>query len=135
MAAMKIRTKGQGKRDGYDPLMAPDPVAWLALDEDLRRDRVERYHRAAGIRIPNAAVHAIIHTVVENQIAQGLEPVQRVLARLMEEGLDRHEALHAIGSVLARRLHAMMKEQAADSGEYLQAIEGLTAESWKAGQD
>jgi hypothetical protein len=135
MAAMKIRTRGRGKRDGYDPLVAPDPEAWLAMDEDLRRDRVERFHRAAGIRIPNGAAHALVHTVIENQLAQGLEPVQRVLARLMGEGLDRHQALHAIGSVLARRLHTMMKEQERDAGEYLQAIEGLTAESWKAGQD
>ena len=132
---MKIRTKGNRKRGGYDPDEAPDPEAWLALDEDERRNRVEDFHRAAGIRIPNAAVHAIIHTVIENQIARGLEPVKRVLARLMGEGLDRHEALHAIGSVLAKRLHSMMKEQKGDSGEYLQAIEGLTAEEWKSWGD
>jgi hypothetical protein len=132
---MKIRTKGQGKRDAYDPLTAPDPEAWLATAEPLKRDRVERYHRAAGITIPNPAAHALIHTVIETQIAQGLEPVQRVLARLMGEGLDRHEALHAIGSVLARRLHAMVKEQAADSGEYLREVESLSAESWKPGED
>jgi hypothetical protein len=131
---MKIRTKGPGRRGDYDPLVPPDPEAWLALDEDLRRDRVERYHRAAGIAIPNAAAHALIHTVIENQLAQGVEPVQRVLARLVGEGLDRHEALHAIGSVLARRLHTMIKEQAADSGEYLREVESLTAESWKGGE-
>lgn len=132
---MKIRTKGTRKRGGYDPGEAPDPEDWLALDEDERRGRVEDFHRAAGIEIPNAAVHAIIHTVIENQIAQGLEPVRRVLARLTADGLGRHEALHAIGSILAKRLHSMMKEQKGDAGEYLQAIEGLTAEEWKAGGD
>jgi hypothetical protein len=129
---MKIRIKGP-RRSGYDPADAPDPESWLALDEDHRRQAVERYHRDAGIAIPNAPAHALIHALIETQIAQGLEPVLRVMARLMAEGLDRHEALHAIGSVLARRLHAMAKEKSPDSGEYLQAIEGLTAREWKAG--
>lgn len=132
---MKIRTKGSGRRDGYDPSEAPDPDAWLAMDEDLRRDAVERHHRRAGIKMPNLAAHALIHTVIENQIAQGLEPVKRVMARLMAEGLDRHEALHAVGSVLAKRLYSMIKEQASDSGEYLRAVEELTADKWRASGD
>jgi hypothetical protein len=129
---MKIRTKGRGRRDGYDPAHAPDPAAWLALDEPHRRAAVERYHRDEGIAIPNPAAHAAIHAAIETQIAQGLAPVQRVMARLMGEGLDRHDALHAIGSVLARRIHAMMQEEKPDTGEYLEAIEGLTAADWKA---
>jgi hypothetical protein len=129
---MKIRTKGPGRRDGYDPLHAPEPGAWLAMDEDARRSSVERYHRAARIEMPNLSVHAIVHTVIENQLAQGIEPVRRALDRLMAGGLDRHDALHAIGSVLATRLFTMMKEQASDSGEYLKAVEELTVEKWKA---
>lgn len=129
---MKIRTKAPGRGGGYDPDTAPDPQAWLALDEEHRRAAVERYHRQAGIAIPNAPAHALIHALIETQIAQGLDPVRRVMERLMAGGLDRHQALHAVGSVLATRLHAMMKDPSADPGEYLQAIEGLLAEDWKA---
>jgi hypothetical protein len=41
--------------------------------------------------------------VVENQLALGeATPVPTTLERLMDEGLDRHEAIHAIGSILMR---------------------------------
>lgn len=127
---MKIRTKGT-RPSGYDPAEAPDPDAWLALEEPERRRRVELYHRAAGIEIPNPPAHALIHAVIETQLAQGLAPVRQVLDRLLAEGLDRHEALHAIGSVLARRLHAMSQEKTFDSDEYLQGLESLAAADWK----
>ena len=39
-------------------------------------------------------------------------PVQSVLFRLTEEGLDRHDAIHAIGFVLAERLFAGLTERA-----------------------
>jgi hypothetical protein len=41
-------------------------------------------------------------SIAEDQIALGDEiPARRTLVRLMEEGLDRHEAIHAIDSALA----------------------------------
>jgi hypothetical protein len=53
----------------YDPLEAPDPGEWLALDEQERIDLVQDYHRRARIRLPNAKVHAVLHAIVEAQIA------------------------------------------------------------------
>jgi hypothetical protein len=55
----------------YDPLKAPDPEAWLALDEQARIELVRDYHRRARIRLPNATVHAVLHAIVETQIGQG----------------------------------------------------------------
>ena len=43
----------------YDPLKAPNPVAWLAMDESDRIMVVERYHRREKISLPNHRVHAI----------------------------------------------------------------------------
>jgi len=34
---------------------------------------IEAYHRRARIRLPNEKVHAVIHAIVENQIALGDE--------------------------------------------------------------
>ncbi|MGY4511289.1 hypothetical protein [Bradyrhizobium sp. USDA 3650] len=45
-------------------------------------------------------MHAVIHAVVESQIADRELPVRAAAQRLMSEGLDRHEAIHAIRSVL-----------------------------------
>ena len=74
--------------------------AWLALDESERTRLVVRYPRRQRIRLPNGTVHALVHVIVENQVALGdAFPAKGVLFRLMSEGLDRHEAIHAIGSV------------------------------------
>ena len=82
----------------YDPLEAPNPEEWLALDEQERIDLARDYHRNARIRLPNAKVHATVHAMVETQIALGDETAARRTAqRLMDAGLDRHEAIHAIG--------------------------------------
>lgn len=87
----------------YDPDRAPDPEEWLALDEMTRMDLVSQYHRKHRVRLPNVQAHAVIHTIMENQVALGDEiPVAATLRRPMAEGLDRHDAVHAIGSVLAR---------------------------------
>jgi hypothetical protein len=96
---------------------------------------VSRYHRQQRIRLPNEAIHAAAHVIVENQVALGNGfPAQAVLFRLMKEGLDRHEAVHAIGSVLSEQLFAAMRE-GGDPGtlnaDYLEKLKHLTAESWK----
>src|SRR5438132_9770600 len=99
--------------DRYDPEVAPSAEAWLALDEAERIQLVEAYHRDARAEIPRKArrLHASIHTVVENQLALNDEPVVRALARLRTEGLSRHDAVHAIGSVVAKWLYDLNKEQ------------------------
>jgi hypothetical protein len=63
------------------------------------------YHRRTRVKLPNQRLHAAIHVAVENQIAMGDElPVHGVLDRLQAEGLDRHDAIHAIGSALAEHM-------------------------------
>ena len=120
----------------YDPDQAPDPKEWIAMDEQERIQVVEQYHRRAGIRLPNATVHAVIHAVVESQIAEGDKlPVRRTLERLMSEGLDRHDALHAIGSELVMHMHDLLSRSEAVSkadpnSAYYAALERLTAEEW-----
>ena len=89
---------------GYNPETAPDPRSWLELDEGERIALTEKHHRLARIKLPNLKVHAVIHQVVENQIASECEPVVRAMERLMREGLTRHEAVHAVGSVVAEHL-------------------------------
>ncbi|MBC7226838.1 MAG: DUF1841 family protein [Thermoflexales bacterium] len=121
----------------YDPLVAPDPKEWLEMDEDRRVQMVLDYHLEAGIRIPKSYLHAIIHTIVENQAALGDEtPVEQTLRRLMHEGLDRHDAIHAIGSVLINYVWNLMHEgvrptDVSDShAAYFEEVRQLTAQEW-----
>src|SRR5258706_15197828 len=121
----------------YNPEAAPDPEAWLALDEGERIHLVESFHRDARVDLPKAArtMHASIHVVVENQLASNDEPVVRALARLRKEGLSRHDAVHAIGSVLGEHIHALLKQKEdsprTSHARYYAAIERLTAASWR----
>ena len=120
----------------YDPMTPPHAEQWQAIDEQEQIRLVEDYHRRARIRLPNRKVHAIFHVVVENQIALGDEtPVKRTVQRLMAEGLDRHDAIHAVGSVLAAYIHDRWHGPEPSPGEdpnraYYDELERLTAEEW-----
>ena len=120
----------------YDPDIAPDPTAWLALDEQERIHLCETHHRVARVKLPNVKAHAIFHAIVENQIAEGLESVIRAMARLLTEWLSRHDALHAIGSVLAEHLSETANLKTNDDtntnqARYDAAVERLSAKEWR----
>jgi hypothetical protein len=119
----------------YDPHAHINSDAWLALDESERMQLVRLYHRQQQIRLPNETIHAAVHVIVENQVALGdAFPAKAALLRLMKEGLDRHEAIHAIGSLLSERLFGVMSEQAAGgnlNADYMEKLKSLTAESWR----
>ena len=120
----------------YDPEVEPNATAWLALDEGERIQLAESHHRIARVKVPNFKAHAVFHAIVENQIAGGLEPVTRAMDRLAKEGLSRHDALHAIGSVLAEHLTEIMKAKDQDDAStgqarYNAAVERLNAKDWR----
>lgn len=118
--------------DRYDPDRPPAPPEWLALEEDERLDIVLAYHATAGTRLPNARLHAAIHVVVENQLAQG-EPgaVGDTLRRLQREGLTRHDAIHAIGAAVTELLLELSSAPGADAKatttRYIERLSKLSA--------
>jgi hypothetical protein len=125
----------------YNARAAPDPQAWLELDEQERIDLVIKYHRRN--RQPmggNPLAHGAAHVAVENQVALGdATVVPATLARLMHEGLDRHDAIHAIGSVLIGIIFDVMGEKG-DAGmdnntRYGREFAELTAANWRAQAD
>ena len=126
-----------GRREGttetYDPETAPDATEWLDLEEDERIHRISAYHRQARIKLPNLNIHAAMHAVVENQIAEELQTVRETVVRLKAEGLSRHDAIHAVASALVGRLQDLLREGAPAQFEveaYFQDLRLLTAEGW-----
>ena len=123
--------------DSYDPDASWDAADWLQTDEGERIELVSSFHRRRKIHLPNAQLHAVIHVIVENQLALGDDIVVGTLARLQREGLGRHDAVHAIGSVLAADLYELMQEGADATGDayrrYLERLKKLTAKNWRAG--
>lgn len=117
----------------YDPFKEIDPQEWLAIEEYERVHLVQAYHRRQRVKLPDEGFHALFHVVVENQLAMGGGiPARETLQRLMAEGLDRHEAIHALGSVLASQIHKTLQEnRAVDEAAYSRELNELTAESWR----
>ena len=120
----------------YDALKAPDPQDWLDLDEQERIDLVKRYHIRAKLPVgENERLHAAAHVIVENQVAMGnVTVVPATLARLMREGLDRHDAIDAIASVLVGIFFDVAKDPSKRidiNAAYGRELGELTAESWR----
>ncbi len=124
----------------YDAGRAPDPRAWLEEDEQARLAAVVEHHRALRAqhpRTPRPSLHAAVHLVVENQLALGEPPeVRRALGRLVRGGLPRHEAVHAVGMLVANAMAAALDGRTFDAPAYARELDALTVEGWrKLGQD
>ncbi len=120
--------------NSYDPEMEPRAADWLAIDEAERIALVESYHRRRRIRVPQLTLHSTIHVVVENQIALGEAVVIDALTRLRAEGLTRHDALHAVGMVLAENIYELLKSPPDGPSDpnppYFERLRRLTAAEW-----
>lgn len=124
----------------YDPESAPDPNDWLALPENERIRVVRSYHAARKLSAPSMKAHAALHVVIENQLASGYGPSKRAVARLLSDGLSRHEAIHAVASVVTQFIYESTQGQTETQRMTFQArlndaIERLEAVDWNAAGD
>ncbi|MGE0550532.1 MAG: DUF1841 family protein [Kofleriaceae bacterium] len=119
----------------YDAEQAPDPEAWLAMTESRRTKAIEAHHRSLSDHpdTPNGQLHAIVHMVVENQLAAQDPPeVHETLARLLKAGLTRHEAIHAIGSVVAEAMFKIARDAApSDPAVMARSLKKLRPAQWR----
>jgi hypothetical protein len=121
----------------YDPFHnAPAPSEWLELDEGTRIDLVLAHHANVEVELPNEQLHAAMHVIVENQLALEVEPVPATIQRLVRQGLDRHEAVHAIGAVLSENIYAVLssEEGKLDQLRTRNRLNKLTAKRWRKGK-
>ncbi len=100
------------------------------------RDAVVKEHAKnphPGLDREHLRAHLLIHEMVEKQLADNDPPeVGRVLHRLLANGLSRHEAIHAIGTVVAREALAMLKQdRQLDKEVYVRELRALTVESYR----
>ena len=120
----------------YNALHEPNPQKWLAAEESQRLRAVLQHHAEEPDELPNETLHASIHVVVENQIAMGDEtPVAAAIQRLMGEGLDRHDAIHAVGAVLSKYIWSALggsDEPVPEDSmeEYSREVRELTVSKW-----
>ena len=118
----------------YDPDLAPEAAAWLALDEQLRityaltahRDRFpDALHNADA----NEIMHGSLHAIIETQIASASPEVTGLtIQRLIGEGLMRHAAIHAVMIILAEQLVALSQgDSRFDEVAWAKKLEQLSA--------
>ena len=121
--------------DRYDPLIPPDPAEWLDLSEDERIALVQDYHEQANTGILGMKFHATIHVIIENQLAEGGDRVIMAnFGRLLAGGLHRHEAVHAMGSVLSDGLYLAHKRPDANLdmvSRYHSGLKRLRLKDWR----
>ncbi len=120
----------------YDASTIPDESEWRELDELDKILAVDIYHREKSPHpLAQAAHHhAIIHVAIEEQILNGDPPqIGEALQRLMGEGLSRHEAIHAIGSILYEIISGLINDdQEPDMQAYASEVAALTRATWEA---
>jgi hypothetical protein len=122
----------------YDADRAPVAEEWLDSDEDERVEAVERYHLVRHVELPDLHIHAVMHTIAENQVALREDATVRALRRLMAEGLTRHDAIHAIAAVNINFIFKTLRGEAdwpeEDTNRLIrEALDELTAEKWLSG--
>ena len=119
----------------YDPNRPAAAQEWSELDEDERNALVMEYHLRTGVKLPNPSLHCTLHVIIENQAVLGDEtPVAAALQRLVGEGLDRHEAIHAISAELSVIMFKLATPPAGRSINdlYFDKVRKLTAAAWRA---
>jgi hypothetical protein len=118
----------------YDADRAPDAAEWSEADEDVRVAAIRAYHDQLDAHpdAPNPELHATMHVIVENQLAAGDPPeAMEALVRLVAAGASRHAAIHAIASIVAEEMQAVMKhDRAYDRSGTARRLERLRATDW-----
>ena len=130
-----------------ESLLAPEPVPvpgvkrlsgkcikfvnydlWKRLDE-VSPEELERDGH-------NPVLHITIHQIIENQIAANDPPeTAKILQLLIQQGLSRHEAIHQIGTLLAKDIfEAAKSDQAFNKQHYVRRLRQLVRPQRKKGR-
>ncbi len=124
--------------DTYNPNKPVDSENWLALDEAIRIELVHDFHSGLDLEMTEDAlrIHSSIHVIVENQLAMGVDLIPETIAKLIRQGLNRHETIHAIGAIISEDIFDVMKGniEGFSPKKYRRKLEKLTAKRWLKGQ-
>ena len=122
----------------YNPSNSIDADEWLEVDELMRSELVRKFHRGLDKPLPEDSLpgHALIHVIVENQIATNIELVPETIAKLVRQGLDRHEAVHAIGALISAQMFNLAQGNIEKfcTVKYKRQLKKLTAKRWLKGK-
>jgi hypothetical protein len=119
--------------DVFDISRAPDPATWLALDEGERVEQVvEAHRRTRSATGGSESAHAAIHVAVETRLASGDAAVVSAYERFRAAGVDRHNTVHALASVVTDHMMAVLESREGfDQATADRAFEALDPTAWR----
>ncbi|MEO6280047.1 hypothetical protein [Roseateles sp.] len=91
----------------YDADRPLEPAAWLALKPAEKLRLAVTFHASKRLASGRYKSHAPMHVALEDRVARREAPVVHALARLQQQGMTRHDALHAVGDVLTEHLRLL----------------------------
>ena len=122
----------------YDPSKQLNSDEWLYLEESERISLVRIFHEALDDDLPEDAIemHTMFHVIVENQLAEKVELIPETITKLTRQGLDRHEAIHAIAAIVSEDIFDLWKGNKKEFSpkQYRRKLENITAKRWRKGQ-
>jgi hypothetical protein len=117
----------------YNPEIEPDPDALRNVDESELHLAVRQYHlRADEPMGEGEGMHEAMHCIVESQIADNDPPETRIaVARLVADGLSRHDAIHAAAWVVSDHMYqALTTKRPPDLVKIRNDMAALTRRKW-----
>lgn len=116
--------------DGEDALIAEIMNQHPEFDKIWPLGEMSSQPQEVNGNIVNPFVHATLHTIIEKQIEMENPPeVGETLKALLDQHLDRHEAIHRIVSVYADLYFRNFRKGVAFEEEiYLEQLKGLRGE-------
>lgn len=106
----------------------------MLLDEGERMSCIQEYHQALPSRAqpPNLLLHSSLHLIVENQLAaDDPSEVRPALARLMADGMSRHDAVHALGWLVMTYVKRVADNPAdSDTAAYQRELTRIDRKRW-----
>ena len=124
----------------YNPLIEPNKDEWLESSEYDRIDAVREFHENSNddeFEEDDAlSIHCTLHVIVENQLAMSVELIPETIAKLTRQGLDRHEAIHAIGAIICEDIFYIVQGKKTEFSpkQYRKRLGKITAKRWRKGQ-
>lgn len=124
----RIGDEGYPELDAGDPderrllIIGEHPEYHDVLDDPFSEELVDGTSPRA---------HVAIHEVVANQLWDGEPPeAWQAAQRLTAQGVERHNVLHALGSVVANHLHSALSGVDVDLDAYRRDLDALGPEGW-----
>jgi hypothetical protein len=79
----------------------------------------------------NPVLHVTIHGIVENQLADNDPPfVSMAVRELMQNGINRHSAIHAVGAALSEQIYSMLSTNSEYDPAKYEADVARTVAEW-----